>query len=266
MLRLPALLLASVLCVSCAHTGEPPTFTGIRAEHGVNPSVVREFAARPAGSTLLGHIVAECRSDDGVRELDEAFLGDVDCSEALLVEELRQKAGAVGADAVVGRSCTGDASSDSELPKTTWFRCSARVAASEGSTSFGLGNAAGPDSAGGVTFKDEEPYARTADAWRVVVTVVPADRGAPLRHARPAEGVRELAVLPPSDVLAGDVIARCRGRCGRDAVRYAVRAGAGRVGARDVVGIACVEGPSGFVCTGHAAVPEVDPDADPRAR
>jgi hypothetical protein len=77
--------------------------------------------------------------------------------------------------------------------------------------------------------------------------------------------VREQAVLPLSHHVVGDVIARCPDGCERSATRDAVRAGAGRVGATDVVDVTCVAEGSGWLCTGRAASPQVPGDpASPR--
>jgi hypothetical protein len=83
---------------------------------------------------------------------------------------------------------------------------------------------------------------------------------------RPPDRVNELAVVPPGRVVMGDIAAHCRGQCDRAAVRYAVRAAAARIGATDVAGIACVRSKHGFLCTGRAARPEVDAEADLIAR
>ena len=93
------------------------------------------------------------------------------------------------------------------------------------------------------------------------------------RASRPARDlrvarilVRELSVLPPSHLLLGDVVARCRGGCAIENVRAGVRIAAGRMGATDVVDVRCIEKEAGYLCTGSAAAYEVDPERDARAR
>jgi hypothetical protein len=110
------------------------------------------------------------------------------------------------------------------------------------------------------------PFASVAEAYEVSVTVVPADVAAASRAPRPADDVAELAVAPAGRLPVGDVLARCKDGCERAAARYAVRAGAGRVGATDVYGVACARKARGWICIGHATSPEVDPELNTAAR
>jgi hypothetical protein len=243
-----ALLGATSGCGRAA--AKPALYTGrverpvvVAAEVNVEPAV-------PEASLLVGDVVARCRADQGVVALHHELLADVDCSDELLIAALRQKAASVGGAALVGLRCTAveeshDGALDSELRS-----CSAAVAAPE---KRGGELPLGPSPLGFAS-----PYDDPDEAFSVKVTLVPAEKQPAQRRPVPSDAVAEFAFVPPGRVVVGDIVATGEAACSRAAVRHAVRAAAGRVGATDVVGVACVRREHGFVCTGRAARPEID--------
>jgi hypothetical protein len=119
-----------------------------------------------------------------------------------------------------------------------------------------------PPSGSAVVASNE--LAAASDAWRIRVDFWPATDAR--RTARRADLVDDVADLPVSHVVLGDITASCERGCSRDAVRDGVRAAAGRIGANDVVGIACVDHQPGYACSGTAAVYKRDPTSTPAAR
>ena len=233
----------------CARAGAQPAFYSGRVGGGaVAPASVAIVPAVPGGYRLVGDVVARCRADEGVVALDREWLADVDCSDGLLVAALREKAALVGGAALVGVRCTQtDESRDGAL-SSALHSCSAMVAANAGAMRP-LSESAPVAVA---------PYRSPSEAFSVRVTLVPAERAPFRRRAVPSDSVAELAFVPPGRVVVGDIVAKCSADCGRDAVRHGVRAAAGRVGATDVVGVACVRREHGFLCTGQATRPEID--------
>jgi hypothetical protein len=230
---------------------QPALYTGRVEPRSRSAAQVTIEPAVPETSLLVGDVVARCRADEGVVALDHESLADVDCSDALLVAALRERAAAVGGAALVGLRCTGakesrDGALDSELRS-----CSAMVAAPR--KRGDSGPVPSEPSPGFVP-----PYDSPDEAFTVKVTLVPAEKQPSRRRAVPSDSVRELAFVPPDRVVVGDIVAKGDTECSRAAVRHAVRAAAGRVGATDVVGIACVHREHGFVCTGRATRPEID--------
>jgi hypothetical protein len=229
---------------------EPALYTGRVSPQVRSAAQVTIEPAVPETSLLVGDVVARCRADDGVVAFERESLADVDCSDELLVASLRERAAAAGGAALVGLRCTAtkesrDGALDSELRS-----CSAMVAAPRGK---GEAPSDHGESSGFVP-----PYDNLDEAFAVRVTLVPAEKEPVRRHAVPSDSVHELAYVPPGRVVVGDIVAKGDTECGHAAVRHAVRAAAGRVGATDVVGIACVHREHGFICTGRAARPEVD--------
>jgi hypothetical protein len=265
-----ALVCAALLFVSaCGRaSADPARFTGKYGVGSTEPAAVTEHRNKPLGHATLGHVKAQCRVDEGVRSLRDAWLADVDCSEDLLVAALREKAASVGGHAIVGRECRRDEQSRGELWKSTLLTCSAIVTAEPGAEpvprAAGARSARGPAPA--APLLEPLEYASPTQAFRVKVTLSATEPNRPPRAPKPPDRVAELAVLPVSDVVMGDIVARCRGECERAAVRYAVRAAAGRVGANDVVAVTCVRSADGVLCTGRAAKPEADPETDFLAR
>jgi len=247
--------------------GEAPRFSGKLGQGRVDPAAIDEAPQKPAGFVTLGHVTVRYRSDEGVRTLHDESLGDVDCSEALLVAGLRDKAAEVGGRLLVGRECRSDDQPRGDLWKSTLITCEAEVASPNVPGATYVPAESVVTSADPVTGDHAElEYRSPTLAYEVKVTFDAVDPNGPQRAPRPSDAVSELAVLPPSDVVMGDIVARCRKNCERSAVRYAVRAAAARVGASDVVGIACIRAHSGFLCTGRAARPEADPATNLLAR
>ncbi|HEX3594995.1 MAG TPA: hypothetical protein VHU80_07840, partial [Polyangiaceae bacterium] len=102
--------IALVLCSGVAGCGRASAqqafYTGRVAGAAVAPEKVTNEPALPPGSLFIGDIATRCRSDDGVVAIDDESLADVDCSEALLLEGLRERAASVGGTALVGLRCT----------------------------------------------------------------------------------------------------------------------------------------------------------------
>lgn len=269
------------LTTGCGHaSADPARFSGRYGTGTVDPALVVEVRSKPSASVMLGHVTARCRADAGVRSIHDAWLADVDCSDDLLVASLREKAASVGGDALVARECTHDEYSCDEVWKSTVITCSAKVASSTGvrpsagarrPMAYTATTVSAPQSGGDRILEESAPathaleYESPSQAFRVKVSVSPVGPGGQ-RAPRDPDRVNELAVLPASHVVMGDVSARCRGDCERAAVRYAVRAAAARVGATDIVGIACIQAKHGFLCTGTAARPEADPETNLLAR
>ena len=261
------LMVAAFAISGCARaSGEPARFSGRYGQGHVDPALVGELRVKPFGYAMLGQVTARCRVDDGVRELQDESLADVDCSEVLLVAALKEKASDVGGHVLIGRECRADEQRRGELWKSTLLTCSAKVGVGPGD----------PVRAGVPVSTELDPlavrpsapreYESPATAYRITVSFNPPVAPSAARPARPPDGVSELAVLPPSDILMGDIVARCKNDCDRAAVRYAVRAAAARIGATDIVGIVCVAKHSGILCTGKAARPESDPETNLLAR
>jgi hypothetical protein len=228
----------------------PALYTG-RVEPRVRSAAqVTIEPAVPETALLVGDVVARCRADEGIVALDHESLADVDCSDALLVASLRERAAAVGGAALVGLRCTTTEESRDGALDSKLRSCSASVAAARKRSEEAPGHAESPAFV--------PPYYDPDEAFAVRVTLVPAEKQPLRRPPVPSDSVRELAFVPPGRVVVGDIVAKGDAECSRAAVRHAVRAAAGRVGATDVVGIACVHREHGFVCTGRATRPEID--------
>ena len=243
--------LALAALTGCGRSAaQPARYEGRLGRPAFDAGQVRVESSRPPGYETLGIVRARCRADDGVVELDHEPLADVDCSNAFLQLALREKAASVGGEVLVGLLCVEKPESHDDVLGSTLHTCSAKVVArasgSPNVASIGDELAALP------------PYDRPGAAFDVKVSLVPDGPAAPPRKAVPSDSVAELAVVPPGRVVMGDIVARCKDDCGRSIVRHAVRAAAGRVGATEVVGIACVRREEGWLCTGRAARPERD--------
>lgn len=227
---------------------EPALFTGhVEQAHtdaahvGLEPSV-------PEGYWVLGDVADRCRADEGVSGFRNESLADVDCSDALLVDALRERAAAVGGDILAGLRCTAEPESHDDMLGSKLHACSALVAVRDGAPHVPASSSAPRATA----------YPSADEAFRVRVTFVPAPEGFERRKPIAPSAVAERAYPLVGRVAMGDVTAKCGGDCSRDVVRHAVRAAAGRVGATDVAGIACVRREHGFLCTGRAMRPEID--------
>ena len=248
-----ALVLVSAVAGCGRASALPALYTGRVADRVTGAEGVTTEPALAPGYEVLGDVVSRCRADDGVVEFDGESLADVDCSDALLLAGLREKAASVGGTALVGLRCVAVPESKGELLASEVHSCSAFVAAATDAAPMEHG-AARPDEA------FAPPYASPREAFRVSVSVVPSEATPLRRKAISSDSVAELAVVPPGRVVVGDIVAACSDECGRAAVRQGVRAAAGRVGATDVVGISCVHRDEGWLCTGRATRPEIDED------
>jgi hypothetical protein len=252
-----SLVLPAVLgVVGCSGTtGHAPRYSG-RSAAPVSVSAVRIAALLPPGYDALGKASVTCRAEEGVVAIDGDSLSDVACSDAFLAAALREKASTVGGNLLVGLDCRKDAVSHGSSQRAMLHQCSARVAVGveppKGEPS-GIDDGASPsiDTLG-------LPFASPDDAFRVKVKFTPLDRSGMPRPPRDPETVAELEGVPPGRVVLGDVVTRCHDVCGRDAVRYGVRAAAARVGATAVSDIECVRTEAGWLCTGRASRPEID--------
>jgi hypothetical protein len=63
-------------------------------------------------------------------------------------------------------------------------------------------------------------------------------------------------VLPASDAPLGDLSARCAESCSTFSLRRSVLIAAGRLGAKDVIGMRCAKLDGADVCVGTLAAPE----------
>lgn len=220
----------------------------------VAPSAIREEPTLPPGYELIGAVQAECRGLNRRTGIHDEWLSDVDCSESRLMGALRERAAERGGELLVERDCHVHPLSDKPDGARWLSRCAARVARASG---LAVSAPRADERAG-------EPIA--SEAWRIRVNFWPA-RGAPAPRA-PLRGdsVREVSEFPVNDVRLGEITAHCRRGCSMEGVRDGVRIAAGWLGANDVVAVHCLEKGTGWVCAGTAAVYEVDPLADPRAR
>jgi hypothetical protein len=216
----------------------------------VAPAAVREEPTLPAGYELIGAVQAECKSSEQRTGIHDEWLSDVDCSESRLLSALREKAAEQGGDLLVERDCHVHPLSGTRR----LGRCAAQVARASD-----LALLRAPDRA-----PNSEPAA--SEAWRIRVNFWPVPGAPAPRSPLRGDSVHELGSLPVNDVRLGEITARCRRGCSLEGVRDGVRITAGRLGANDVVDVHCLQKDAGWVCAGTAAVYEVDPASDPRAR
>lgn len=241
-----ALVAALALCGCGRTSATAPLFSGYSRRGPIDAAAVRTEPALPQGYAALGRVDARCRADDGVVDIDEESLADVDCSDDLLREALREKAAEVGGDVLVALQCRTSEEARGDLYDSVLHVC--------------FGNVAMPRDESGAkrSAAAEQPAWRAEDAFDVEVSFRPAGAHTAPRHAVPVDRVAELAFAPVGRVVMGDIVARGPDDVDRAAVRHAVRAAAGRVGASDVAGIACARAADGWICTGRATRPEVD--------
>lgn len=215
-------------------------------------SEVSEYRDVPAGYTVLGELRSRCSSRTPAfgqlqaGESSRRSLSDLLCSRELVGWALREKAAAVGGNALMGVHC--NEYDDGEHYRVS---CSARV---------GRGNGARPDSPppSYATDLPELPqFRRFDDVWRIGVRFTAA-RAVPSRATTPIQLVGEVVEMPVQDVVLGDLSAWCYD-CQPEAVREALRAAVSRLGGSDVVGVQCVQDGCKRWCTARAAAPEADP-------
>ena len=213
---------------------------------------IQEENALPLGYDSLGTVEAHCTLTEGQRRMRGEWLSDVDCSGSRLVSALRQRAAAVGGELLVGRLCYSRVQSSSS-PRQVRIDCSADVARPDDAT------------------LERRPPARkhppravstVDDAWNIRVDFTPAPH-MPRRAPRRGDLVHEVGLFPAGHVRLGDVVARCRRGCSREAAHDGVRIAAGRMGATDVAGVHCIQHGHGWACSGVATTYEVPPALSP---
>jgi hypothetical protein len=82
------------------------SFSGTARPRIVAADRIADLDAAPPDHDELGSLEARCTAEEGEKGVAAALLGDGACSESSLISDLKQKASAVGGDAIVGRSCT----------------------------------------------------------------------------------------------------------------------------------------------------------------
>lgn len=246
--------LACLLLLSaCAGPRTAARYHGSERPSLALPHEIQTVAALPDGYDTLGRISARCTLDPAARELDGAWLSDVDCSQARLMRALREKAADAGGELLVGAGCWSR-----PARRQLDIVCRAEVARPSDATlaarELGRRRAPPPD----------EPLPPEAEAWRIRVHFNQSP-GVARRRARRPEDIREVPNFPVSHVRLGDVVTDCERGCSFDAVRRGVLVAAARMGATDVVDVRCAQRGDGWVCSGTAAAYEVEPELDKRA-
>jgi hypothetical protein len=250
------LLIASLpLALGCAAPGVQ--YRGRTAPSVAGPAELREVELLPEGYDRIGHVSARCRLVEGKRPPRGARLVDVDCGESRLMAGVRETAARSGGELLVGRRCSSRIAARDEVSVTLDVSCQADVARPSDDS---LGRR---PLVSAVLAEADAP--RASEAWNIRVDFSPS-RGAPIRAARRAEDVREVADMPVSHVRLGDVVTHCKRECSEQGARLGLLAAAGRFGASDVVELRCVAKGHGWLCSGTAASYEADPSIDQRAR
>jgi hypothetical protein len=250
------------LCaVGCAGRFDPASFEGSREPQRVEPEAVLDVAVRTADMDPLGTVRVGCRSRPGFRRLDGELLSDLDCTAERLLLALHESAARAGGELLVGANCSSRRSSSSTSGVTDQLQCGAEVARYVASSRVTPRPLGGPSSVGQgrpapsarEVKRIDEPVASLA--FRISLSfqpAVPAFERPVLR----SDQVQELPRLPLADQSLGDLVASCEDACDERALRYGVLIAAGRLGARDVVGVRCYSTGSGNACVGTLAAPE----------
>jgi hypothetical protein len=264
-MKIPLVAAACAVVLGCGGgVREAAHYSGDQAPPLVAAWQVRDEPDMPLGYQDLGEVSAGCTFSEGRRSIEHEWLSDVDCSEARVVRALREAASAKGGELLVARSCNSRRDKQRAGVRDWAVRCRATVARPETALAQQRSRASQPGISPEQAETVDEPSA--SEAWRIRVDFTPARESTGPRAPRRADLVRELAVLPPSHLLLGDVVTRCRTGCALENVRAGVRIAAGRMGATDVVDVRCIAKGAGYLCSGSAAAYEVDPERDPRAR
>ena len=246
-------LVVGFSALACAGPRPAVRYDGSEEQSLVKPHEIEVVASLPEGYDVLGDISARCTRDDSLRELDGAWLSDVDCSERRLRQALREKAADAGGELLVGLSC-GSRPARGAVD----VRCKADVARP------GDDLLAERELARRNVPPPVEPGPPASEAWRIRVHFR-QNPGIEARRPRRPEDIREVPDFPVSHVRLGDVVTDCEEACSFDAVRHGVLAAAARMGATDVVDVRCAERGQGWICSGTAAAYEVEPELDKRA-
>ncbi|MCC6213523.1 MAG: hypothetical protein IT376_01545 [Polyangiaceae bacterium] len=231
---------------ACGGLRQAARFEGDPRAGATRPESVRESVDLPAGHDRLGRVTARCTALPEGAALEGVWASDAGCSEALLTRALVERAARVGGEVLVGRACESRASKRAGAADVVCEADVARRSAHAPPTLLATGAA--------VAYPLDEPPAY--ESWRVRLEV--SRRGRVQRAARRVELVGELAVMPVTHVVLGEVVARCEAGCSERGARHALRIAAARLGASDAVGIRCVGQGSGWECVGTAAGPEVE--------
>lgn len=240
-------LAALVLVSGCGvHARSAARYSGDVESALVYPADIQERPALPPGYYEIGQVDSRC-TQVRTREIERAWLSDVDCTEDRLTLALKEQAADVGGFLLIGKRCYS-------LEETQGVRvvCRAAVARPEAKT-------APPE----FTYLDEvEP--RASQAWSIRVQYTPESDE--VRPPRTPQNVTEALNQPVSHILLGSVVTGCETGCTEDGARAGLFAVAGRMGAHSITNAECARRQKGWVCTGKATGFEVDPELHPEAR
>jgi hypothetical protein len=233
------------------------SFSGTRASRRVQANEVRYRVSLPPAFERIGRVTSRCALIQDAAAFDGAWLSDIDCSRVRVERALRAAAAEAGGELLVGRRCRWAPPAG----ETRALLCEADVARNRGGSP-------------GTSFSDDEMAAELRRVWalddptgtaawrmRVSLTIL-GPLGA--RSPRRADLVSENATLPLARRELAAVRVTCEHSCSRDATRASVRVVAGRLGASDVAGVACIESGQGWECSGTIADYEAEPSASER--
>jgi hypothetical protein len=229
------------------------TYSGSREPVLSAPDRIDVVRVLPAGYERLGRVSDACTLVAGRRALHGAWLSDVDCSGARLVDALAERAARVGGELLVGLECDSRPLHGGRV--SAWCRAAVARPTDPTLAERALGRPEVHELGASVP---------ASAAWRIRVDFSPT-AGAPPRAARRGDVVHEPPRLPAGHVVMGEVVAHCRRGCSEDATRDAVRVTAGRMGATDAVAVHCDRRAHGWLCMGQAATYAVPPALDPSA-
>lgn len=254
--RRTAALLGATAAWGCGAGGV--SYSGARHPRVVEPLDVVSADRAPAGHEKLGSASAGCTPLETERDaapvLDEERQSDVSCSPELLVGALRDMASDAGGDHLLGLECSAAAPEPGEA-----LSCDADV--------WGPPEGAAPRTSGQRPLNVDPrapaapgapPIGAVTQAWSVYVELLPR-AGAPVRAARSAALVERVDFPRVSEVLIGDVVARCESECAEASLVNALAAGAAHAGATTLVDVRCFRDEDGQACVAGAAAPRVEP-------
>lgn len=252
------LIWSGALFSGCAGVRQAVDFDGRPQPPLVAASELREVVALPLGTTEIGEVSAQCRLKALDASWDSVPLSDVDCSEARVVNVMREAAAELGGEFMVGRRCRTQPAQTAETVGTQSVYCAA-----------GLARWIQPDNSLTRSARAIQaivsPKMRAREAWNLRVDFVRAP-GVASRKSVPLEAVKELHWMPPNQKSLGDLVTRCEQGCTADGAFAGLFAAASRLGAQSVVGPRCVARAQGFWCSATVAGFVVDPAVDLRAR